>query len=226
MPKPSKHAEKQKLIEAGKLYPVDEAVKLAQQVTTAKFDASIEAHVKLGIDTTKASQAIRSTVTFPFATGRTVRVAAFVGPSHEAEAKAAGADLFGGDELVAKVKAAGGLDADVAVAMPEMMKKLGPIAKILGQKGLMPNPKDDTISATPGKTITALKAGKANFRTDATGNLHVVIGKVSGKPEELAQNLRTFLDAVRKSRPAEAKGTFIRSIHLAPTMGPSVRVQP
>jgi large subunit ribosomal protein L1 len=219
-----KYTESAKRVEPGKAYPVGEAVALAQKISTAKFDASIEAHVKLGIDTTKASQSVRTTVTFPHATGKSVRVAAFVPPALESEAAQAGADPVGGDDLVAKVKAEGRLEADVAVATPDMMKKLGPVAKILGQKGLMPNPKDETVTAQPGKTIQALKAGKATFRSDATGNVHVVVGTVSGKPEDIAANLHAFLDALKRARPAEAKGTFIKSVHLSPSMGPSVRV--
>jgi large subunit ribosomal protein L1 len=220
-----KFTEVAKLVEPGKGYPVAEAVALAQKVSTAKFDGSLEVHVKLGIDPSKASQSVRTTVTFPHATGKTVRIAAVVPPALEDEAKKAGADVVGGDDLVAKIKTSGTLDADVVVATPDMMKKLGPIAKTLGQKGLMPNPKDETVSAQPGKTIAALKAGKATFRSDTTGNVHVVIGKVSGKPEELAANLQMFLETLRKARPAEAKGTFIKSVHLSPSMGPSVAVQ-
>lgn len=225
MARGKRYVETAKLVEPGKAYAPAEAVALAQKLSTAKFDASIEVHVKLGIDSTKASQAIRTTASFPHATGQTVRVAAFVPSALEAEATAAGADPVGGEELVTKVKTAGKLEADVAVATPDMMKKLGPIAKILGQKGLMPNPKDETVTAQPGKTIAALKAGKATFRSDASGNVHVVIGRVSGKPEELVSNLQAFLDALRRARPAEAKGAFIKSVHLAPTMGRSVRVE-
>lgn len=224
MARGKKYADSVQHVEPGKAYAVVDAVSLAQKVSTAKFDASIEAHVRLGIDPTKASQAVRTTVTFPHPTGRSVRVAAFVPPAAEDEAKSAGADIVGGEDLVAKVKADGKLDADVAVATPDMMKKLGPVAKILGQKGLMPNPKDETVTAAPGKTIAALKSGKATFRSDASGNVHVVIGKVSGKPEEITANLQAFLDALKRVRPAEAKGTFIRAVHLSPTMGPSVRV--
>lgn len=225
MPHGKKFRASQKLVEPGKAYPAAEAVALAQKASTSKFDGSIEVHVKLGIDPSKASQAVRSTVVFPHATGSTVRIAAFVPSAAEEEAKKAGADLVGGDELVAKVKADGGLDADIAVATPDMMKKLGPIAKILGQKGLMPNPKDETIAANLGPVIAQLKSGKAMFRTDASGNVHAVIGRVSGKPDELAANLSTFLDALRRARPADSKGTYIKAVHLAPTMGPSVRVQ-
>jgi len=212
-------------IDKVKVYPVAEAIKLAKDTAGTKFDSSIEVHVRLGINTEKSEQQVRSAVTLPHGTGKTKRVVAFVGPDKEKEAKDAGADVVGGQELIDKIKATGKVDFDIAVASPDMMPKLAVIAKVLGPKGLMPSPINETITTNLAKTLNDLKQGKVNFKSDDTGNVHQVIGRASFTEAQLLENYQKLIEAVRKAKPSTAKGTFIQNISIASSMGPGVRVQ-
>jgi len=207
-----------------KVYSVDEAIALVKKTSTVKFDASIEVHIRTGIDPKKGDQQIRSTAVLPHGTGKTKRVAAFVGPNDEKIAKEAGADLVLGEEEIKEIKTTGKIDFDIAVATPEMMPKLAVAAKVLGPKGLMPNPKTGTVDKDVKKMVTELKAGKIAFKNDDTANVHQAIGKVSFDNIKLKENFETFMEAIRKSRPASMKGTYIKSLYLTSSMGPSVKV--
>lgn len=212
------------LVESGKLYTPDEAVALVKKTATTAFDSGVEVHVHLGIDPKKADQIVRGSVMLPHGTGKTLVVAAFVAPNQETEAKDAGADTVGGEELIAEIKKTGKTDFDVAVATPEMMPKLGQIAKILGQRGLMPNPKNETVTKDIGKTIKDLQGGKAAFRSDESANLHQLIGKASWDAVKIKENFDAFLDAVKRAKPEGVKGTYLRSVTLSSSMGPGIRV--
>lgn len=213
-----------KLIEPGKAYALVEAVSLLQQMPRTKFDAAVEVHMRLGIDVKQANQLVRGSAVLPHGTGKEKRVAVFCEDAKVAEAKAAGAVVVGGSELVKEIQASGKCDFDVAIATPEMMKQLAPIAKILGQKGLMPNPKTETITPDIGKAVENLRHGKISFKTDDTGNLHQAIGRVSFDSQKLQENFTVFLDAVRRARPASSKGTYLQKVALCTSMGPSVIV--
>ena len=222
---PSKRFQKiAKLIDATKAYQPAEALGLAKLTATTKFDGSIEVHIRLGIDPKKGDQQVRGAVTLPAGTGQSLIIAAFVPEGREAEAKAAGADVVGGVELIDQVKQSGSVNFEVAVATPEMMPKLAAIAKILGPKGLMPSPKNETITTDLAKTIGELKKGKVNFKNDDTGNLHQVIGKASFTADKLLENFTTLLEAVRRSKPSSSKGVYLKSVTVNATMGPSVTV--
>ncbi len=225
MPKGKRYVKAQALIDQAKEYSLDEGLKLVKETSQVKFDASVEMHIRLGIDPKKADQIVRSTVVLPNATGKKRRIAAFVNADKEQEAKAAGANLVGGPELVKSIQQSGKIEFDVAVTTPDFMKIMAPIARILGPKGLMPNPKSETITTNLSKTLGELQKGKLTFRSDAQGNLHTAIGKVSMADADLKANADTFLDAVKKAKPAEMKGTYIRSVTLASTMGPGIRVK-
>lgn len=207
-----------------KSYAIEEAVELAKKFAKTKFDASVEVHFRLGVDSKKGDQQIRSAVTLPHGTGKTVTVAAFVSADKEKEVKAAGADIIGGDELIAEIKKTEKTNFEVAVAEPAMMKNLAQIAKILGTRGLMPSPKNGTVSTDPAAIVAELKKGKISFRNDDTGNVHVAIGKISFDTAKLAENYKTLLDAIRKAKPVSSKGIFIRNISLNSTMGPGIKV--
>lgn len=207
-----------------KLYTVEEAVALVKECATAKFPESIELHVRLGIDIKKGEEQVRATVTLPNGTGKERRVAAFVPDDLISEAKKAGADIVGNEDVIATIKQTERTDFDVAVAHPSLMPKLAQIAKILGPRGLMPSPKNDTVTPAPAKVITELKGGKVAFRNDETGNIHQIIGKVSWDGEKLVQNITTLLDAIRRAKPPSAKGTYLQSVVLCSTMGPGIRV--
>ena len=227
MPKHGKkYIEKKKLVDAAKTYPLPEAMSLVKKTSTAKFDASVEVHLKLGIDTAKGEEQVRGTVSLPHGTGKAKRVAVFAdGPKAE-EAVAAGAEKVGGKELVDEIKANKKLDGiDVVVATPKMMPLLAPVAKILGPRGLMPSLKSDTVTENIGATVAALKKGKADFRNDTGGNLHQLVGKTSWEEAKLIENVKILLEAVRKAKPAKSKGTFIRGVVVCATMGPAVNVQ-
>lgn len=217
-----KYAEKAKLVES-KNYPAAEAAELLTKVSTTKFDATAEAHIRINADTTQADQLVRTTVTLPNGTGKTVRVAAFVPDDQIDAAKKAGAELAGSDDLIKKVEG-GDIDFDIAVATPEVMKDLGKIAKTLGQRGLMPNPKAGTVTNDVAKTIEELKKGRVECKMDKAGIIHVVFGKVSFGGEKLAQNLETLLAAIKDAKPVGIKGEYIKSITIAPSMGPGVKV--
>ena len=211
-------------VDKTKSYPLSEAITLVKDTSTVKFDASIELHVRLGINTKKSDQQIRSTVVLPHGTGKTKRIAAFVGPNDEQAAKDAGADLIMGEEEIKAIKDTGKIDFDIAVATPEMMPKLAVAARVLGPKGLMPNPKTDTVDKNVGKMIESLKKGKAAFKNDTTGIVHQIVGKVSFDNEKLAENIIVFTEALKKAKPSGTKGTFFKSIYLTSSMGPSVKV--
>jgi len=218
-----KFIEAQKLIDSKKNYSIEEAAALAKKTSTVKFDASVEIHVKLGIDPKQGDQQVRGTVSLPNGTGQNKRVAVFVSAADkEKDAKAAGADLVGGEELISQIASSNKTDFDVAVATPDMMPKLAKIAKILGPKGLMPNPKTDTVGANVKAMVADQKKGKVAFKNDDTGNIHVVVGKVSFEDKKLAENAVAFMDALRKTKPSASKGNFIIKATMTTTMGPAI----
>ncbi|MFH0853146.1 MAG: 50S ribosomal protein L1 [bacterium] len=219
-----KYIEAKGAIESGKAYPLDEAIKLVKEQSKTKFDAGVEVHMRLGVDPKKAEQIVRGTLQLPHGTGKILTVAAFVQQDQVEAIKKAGADVVGSDELIKELKKTGKANFDVAVAHPTMMKSLGPIARMLGQKGLMPNPRNETVTAKVAETVAALKKGKSSFRTDATGNLHQLIGRVSFEDSALKENYMVFTDAIKKAKPTEAKGTYIQNITLSSTMGPGIKV--
>lgn len=213
-------------IDKTKIYPIAEAIKLLKELASAKFDETVEAHVRLGVDAKKSDQAVRGMVTLPHGAGKSKRVAAFAENLKAEEAKSAGADIVGGEELINEIKQKGKTDFDVAVATPDIMKKMAPIAKILGPKGLMPSPKTETVTMDIGKAVKALKGGRTEFRSDNAGNVHLSIGKVSFDSEKLRENYEEFMGVLKNSRPASAKGDFIKSVFLSSTMGPSIKINP
>ena len=208
-----------------KAYTIEEAIDMVKKFSQTKFNSSVEVHFRLGIDPSKGDQQIRAAVNLPHGSGKTVRVAAFVPENKIAEVKAAGADLVGAEELIAEIKKTEKTDFQVAVATPEMMKNLGQIAKILGTRGLMPSPKNETVSANPAKTVAEIKKGKISFKNDDTGNVHLTIGKVSFEPEKLLANFKTVLDLIRKIKPAKTKGVYIKNTTVSSSMGPGIKVQ-
>ncbi len=210
-------------IDANKRYSLKEAAELVKSASTSKFDGSVEIHLNLGIDTTQAEQQLRSTVSLPHGTGKTVRVIAIVGEDKVKEAKAAGAIEAGADELIEKIEK-GWLDFDVAVATPDMMKNLAKVARQLGQAGLMPNPKSGTVTPDIGAKVGEVMKGQVEFRNDKLGNLHNVIGKTSFSATQIEENAAAYLKAVNEKRPTTIKGNFVNSITLAPSMGPGIKV--
>lgn len=214
----------QQLIDSTKTYSLEEAVDLLKQTATTKFDGSVEIHIRLGVDPKQADHLVRGTAILPHGTGKKLTIAVFAkGPAAKA-AKEAGADLVGDDDLIADIKRTQKTDFDVAVASPDMMKVLAPIAKTLGTKGLMPNPKNETVNPDPAKVVTALRSGKITFRMDDTGNLHQIVGKTSFSSEQIKANTEAFLDAVKKAKPTEAKGTYIKTLTLTTSMGPAIKL--
>ena len=211
-------------IESNKLYKPEEAVVLVKETASLKFDATIELHAHLGIDASKGDQIVRGSIVLPHGSGKKVKVAAFVPEAKAKEAKEAGADIIGGEELIEQIKKDGKCDFDVAVTVPEMMKSLAGIARVLGQKGLMPNPKTGTIDNDVKKMVAELKAGKVSFKNDDTGNVHAAIGKASYTTEQLLTNFQVFVETLKKSKPQNMKGTYLQSLYLTSTMGPSVKV--
>ena len=218
-----KYQDAEKLLEAGKLYTAAEAVSLVKKTATTKFDETIEFHVRLGVDPKYADQQVRGAMVLPNGTGKTKRVLVFAKGEKEKEATEAGADFVGADDLAQKIQG-GWTDFDVAVATPDMMGVVGRLGKILGPRGLMPNPKLGTVTMDLAKAISEAKAGKIEYRTDKGGNIHVPIGKASFDEEKLLQNYQALLDTLIRVRPAAAKGQYIRSITLSATMGPGVPV--
>lgn len=212
------------IIDKFRTYTIEEAVRLAKRTSTVKFDASVEVHFKLGIDPKQTDQKVRTQVALPHGTGKTVKVAAFVTPSKEKEAKEAGADIIGGEELVKQVKETGKTDFDVAVAEPAMMKSLAGIAKILGQKGLMPTPKTGTVGEDIAKIVKELKAGRLDVKTDDTGVIHAVMGKVSFDDQKLSENFKALKEAIYKAKPASVKKEFVKSVTISTSMGPGIRI--
>jgi large subunit ribosomal protein L1 len=225
MPRSKRYAELKKLIDPKKAYPVAEAVELAKKTSSTKFEGSIEVHFNLGIDPKKGEQQVRTTLVLPHATGKTRKVAAFVPADKEKEAKEAGADIVGADELIEEIAKSGKIDFDVAVATPDMMAKMAKVAKVLGPKGLMPNPKTDTVGPNVKKMVEELKRGKVSIKNDATGNVHLAVGKTSLDSKQLTENLVAVIDTVKKSKPASSKGTYIKNAVVKSTMGPAIKLE-
>jgi len=207
-----------------KTYSIAEAIELVKKYSKTKFDASVEAHFRLGIDTKKGDQQIRAALSLPHGTGKTVKIAAFVMPENEKAAKEAGADLVGGEDLIAEIKKTEKTDFEVAVAEPALMKNLAQIAKVLGTRGLMPSPKNETVTPNVAQAIAELKKGKISFKNDDTANVHVNIGKVSFDSQKLAENLEAVITAVKKAKPSSSKGTFLKNLTICSTMGPGIKV--
>jgi len=207
------------------LYTLKEASSLVKEMTKTKFDASVDLDVRLGIDPRKSNQMVRGVVSLPHGTGRETRVLVLCTPDKEAEAREAGADFVGLDDFVEKIKG-GWTDMDVIITMPSVMGKVGQLGRILGPRGLMPNPKSGTVTMEIGKAIKEVKQGKIDFKVDKTGIIHASIGKVSFEPQKIIENAREFISIVNKLKPAAAKGTYIRSIFLSSTMSPGVKIDP
>ena len=218
-----KYQDAAKLVEAGKAYDLAEAIEVVKKTATAKFDESVDVAVRLGVNPKYADQQVRGAVVLPHGTGKSKRVLVFAKGDKVAEAEAAGADFVGSDELVAKIKE-GWCDFDVTVATPDMMGVVGRLGKILGPRGLMPNPKLGTVTMDLTKAVNEIKAGKVEYRTDKAGNVHVPIGKVSFDNAKLVENLQVLLDTLAKVKPAAAKGQYMRNITVSTTMGPAVTV--
>ncbi|MDR0830098.1 MAG: 50S ribosomal protein L1 [Prevotellaceae bacterium] len=210
-------------IEAGKSYTLKEAAKLVKEISFAKFDSSVDIDVRLGIDPRKANQMVRGVVTLPHGTGKTVRVLALCTPDKEAEAQAAGADYVGLDEYIDKIKG-GWTDIDVIITMPSIMGKIGALGKVLGPRGLMPNPKSGTVTMEIGKAVAEVKTGKIDFKVDKYGIVHTSIGKVSFEEQKVVENAREFMATINKLKPATAKGTYVKSVYLSSTMSPGVKI--
>ena len=226
MKKGKKYLEAAKLVDKATLYDVDQAMELIKKTATAKFDETIEAHIRTGCDGRHAEQQIRGAVVLPHGTGKTVRVLVFAKGDKLTEAENAGADFVGGEELIPKIQNDGWFDFDVVVATPDMMGVVGRLGKVLGPKGLMPNPKSGTVTMDVTKALQEIKAGKVEYRLDKTNIIHTPIGKVSFGAEKLSDNFNALLEAVVKAKPAAAKGQYLRSVTVAATMGPGVKVNP
>lgn len=211
-------------VDKNKTYSLEEAVKLLTETTGVKFDATAEIHVNLGINTKKTEQQIRATVVLPHGTGKVKTVAAFVSADKEKEAKEAGADFVFGEEEIKKIKDTGKIPFEIAITTPDMMPKLASIAKVLGPKGLMPNPKTETVGTSIKKMIDDLKKGKVTFKNDDSGNVHQAVGKMSFGEQKLKENITIFLEALKKAKPATAKGVFLKNITLCSAMGPSIKI--
>ena len=219
-----KYLESAKLIEAGKLYDPEEAVKLAMQTAKSKFDETIEVSVRLGVDPRQADQQVRGAVVLPHGTGKTVRVLVFAKGDQAKEAEAAGADYVGAEELVQKIQSENWFEFDVVVATPNMMGVVDRIGRILGPKGLMPNPKSGTVTMDVAKAISEIKAGKVEYRLDKQAIIHCPVGKKSFTAEQLTENLNALMSAIVRAKPAAAKGTYLRSVVLSSTMGPGIKI--
>ena len=226
MKRGKKYIEATKAVEKFKLYDPAEAIATAKKVAVAKFDETIEAHIRTGCDGRHADQQVRGAVVLPHGTGKTVRVLVFAKDAKADEALAAGADYVGADELIPRIQKDGWLDFDVVVATPDMMSVVGRLGRVLGPKGLMPNPKSGTVTMDVTKAIQDIKAGKVEYRLDKSNIIHVPIGKASFSDEQLNENFRTLMDAIIKARPSSVKGQYLRSVTVAPTMGPGVKVNP
>lgn len=219
-----KYVEGAKLIDRSKLYDTAEALDICVKTGTAKFDETVELHVKLGVDGRHADQQVRGAIVLPNGTGKSVRVLAICKPEKEEEAKAAGADFVGGEEMVQKIQSENWMDFDVLITTPDMMGQVGRLGRLLGPRGLMPNPKAGTVTPDIGKAVTDAKAGKIEYRLDKTNIIHCPIGKVSFGPEKLTENYNALMGAIVKAKPASAKGQYIRSCVAASTMGPGVKM--
>lgn len=225
----SKLTKKQKLalekIEEGKSYSLKEAASLVKEITTTKFDASIDVDVRLGVDPRKANQMVRGVVSLPNGTGKEVRVLVLCTPDKEAEAKAAGAEHVGLDEFIEKIKG-GWTDIDVIITMPSIMGKIGALGRVLGPRGLMPNPKSGTVTNEVGDAVKDIKQGKIDFKVDKFGIIHASVGKVSFTPDQIIGNAKEFISTIMKLKPSSAKGTYVKSIYLSSTMSPGIKIDP
>ena len=221
-----KYVDGAKLIERSRLYDTQEALDLCVKTGTAKFDETVEVHVKLGVDGRHADQQVRGAIVLPHGTGKTVRVLAICKPEKEDEARAAGAEFVGGNDMIQKIQSEGWMDFDVLITTPDMMGMVGRLGKILGPRGLMPNPKAGTVAPDIARAITEAKAGKIEYRLDKTNIIHCPIGKISFGTEKLTENFNPLLEAINKAKPAAAKGQYIRSCVVAATMGPGVKINP
>ena len=226
MKRGKKYLESKKLIDDTKLYDPEEAVALVKQTGKAKFDETVELSIRLGVDPRHADQQVRGAVVLPHGTGRVVRVLVFAKGEKAEEARAAGADYVGDDDLVDKIRSENWFEFDVCVATPDMMGTVGKIGRVLGPKGLMPNPKSGTVTMDVTKAVEDIKGGKVEYRIDKTAIAHCPIGKVSFEENKLVENLQTLMEAVIKARPTGAKGVYLRSLYLSTTMGPSIRLNP
>ena len=226
MKKGKRYVESAKLVDRTNLYDVEEAVSIIKKTANAKFDETLEAHIKLGVDGRHADQQVRGAVVLPHGTGKKVRVLVFAKGDKVEEAQAAGADFVGGQELVPKIQNEGWLDFDVVVATPDMMGVVGRLGRVLGPKGLMPNPKAGTVTMDVTKAVNDIKAGKIEYRLDKTNIIHVPVGKASFTEEQLADNFHTLMGAIVKAKPAAAKGQYLRSVTITSTMGPGIKLNP
>lgn len=224
MKKGKRYVEAAKLVDRMSTYDAEEAVSIIKKSASAKFDETIECHIRLGVDGRHADQQVRGAVVLPHGTGKTVRVLVFAKGAKLDEAQAAGADFVGGEELIPKIQNEGWLDFDVVVATPDMMGVVGRLGRVLGPKGLMPNPKAGTVTMDVTKAVADIKAGKIEYRLDKSNIIHVPIGKASFSEEQLADNFQTLMDAVIKAKPSAAKGQYLRSVTLASTMGPGIKL--
>ena len=224
MKKGKRYVESAKLVDRTNLYEVGEAVSILKKAASAKFDETIEAHIKLGVDGRHADQQVRGAVVLPHGTGKKVRVLVFAKGDKANEAEAAGADYVGAEELIPKIQNDGWFEFDVVVATPDMMGVVGRLGRVLGPKGLMPNPKAGTVTMDVTKAVNDIKSGKIEYRLDKTNIIHVPVGKVSFTEEQLADNFQTIMGAIIKAKPASAKGQYLKSVTLASTMGPGVKV--
>ena len=221
-----KYKESMKMVDRLNLYTPGEAIELCKKVAKAKFDETVEAHIKLGVDSRHADQQVRGAVVLPHGTGKTVRVLVFAKGDKVREAEQAGADFVGAEDLVQKIQSENWFDFDVVVATPDMMGVVGRLGRLLGPKGLMPNPKSGTVTPDVSRAIADIKAGKIEYRLDKTNIIHCPIGKVSFEQEKLQDNFHTLLDAVIKAKPSAAKGQYLRSVVISPTMGPGIKINP
>lgn len=210
-------------IETGKMYPLAEAAKLVKEISNTKFDSSIDLDIRLGVDPRKANQMVRGIVTLPHGTGKKTRVLVLCTPEKEDEAKEAGADYVGLDDYIEKIEK-GWTDVDVIITMPPVMAKIGKLGRVLGPRGLMPNPKSGTVTMDIGKAVKEVKMGKIDFKVDKYGIIHSTVGKVSFEPNQIAENAKEFITSILKLKPASAKGTYIRSIYMSSTMSPSIKL--
>jgi large subunit ribosomal protein L1 len=219
----NRKAAEEKLV-PGKLYTLMDASALVKEVSTSKFDGSVDLAIRLGVDPRKANQMVRGVVSLPNGSGKTIRVLALVTPDKEAEAKEAGADFVGMDDYLAKIKS-GWTDVDVIITVPSAMGKLGPLGRVLGPRGLMPNPKSGTVTMDIGKAVREVKAGKIDFKVDRYGIIHAGVGKVSFTADQIHENANEVISSIVKMKPTSAKGTYMRSVTLSPTMGPGIAVE-
>jgi large subunit ribosomal protein L1 len=215
----------EELVETGKVYTVEEAIEIAKKTANTKFNGSLEVHVRLGIDPKKTDQAVRGSITLPHGTGKTKKIAAFVTEAKEKEAKEAGAAIVGGEELIKKIKETGKTDFDIAVAEPAMMKNMASVAKTLGQRGLMPNPKSGTVTDDIAGIIKQISAGKIDYKNDESGNIHQIIGKADFDSAKLVENFKAFIESVQGSKPTAVKKQYIVNVSLNSSMGPGIKIK-